>query len=250
MPVNQQKLKKLLSDLNKLKAVQGGGALGGLIYDLTNKLEMLKGDKGDTPQKGVDYFTDKEVSQIVDDMVKQVKRWIPKDGAKGDTGKAGKDGKDGRDGRDGIDGRDGERGLQGINGADGGPDTPEVIKQKLESLEDEDKLSIKAIKDLQEELDKIKKMKGTVQYVGGGGVGKHNVVAYDLSASLNGVLKTFSLPAFWKVISVHSSSFPNAFRPTVDYTTDASASTITFTAEIDASTTLATGQTIIITYSE
>lgn len=111
------------------------------------------------------------------------------------------------------------------------------------------KLRISDIKDLREELDELKKSK-VIMTGGGSSGGGHIVKAYDLSDQLNGVLKTFALPAFWRVISVHSSSFPNAFRPTTDYTTDASAMTITFTAEITAGTTLATGQTIIVTYSE
>ena len=111
------------------------------------------------------------------------------------------------------------------------------------------KLKISDIKGLRKELDKLKKSSGMI--VGGGsGTGGHIVKAYDLSASLNGVLKTFTIPAFWRIISVHSSSFPNAFRPTTDYTVNGSTYQITFTSEINAATTLASGQTIIVTYSE
>ena len=130
-------------------------------------------------------------------------------------------------------------------------DSPKEIIIKLESVENNDeKLSIEAIKDLREELDDLKKQK-TV-YVGGGSgaTGGGIVKAYDLSASLNGTTKTFNLPAFWRVISVHLSSFPNILRETIDYTTDGSAMTITFTSEINASTSLATGQTLIIIYAE
>ncbi len=130
------------------------------------------------------------------------------------------------------------------------PETADQIRDKLETLKGSERLEIKAIKDLQEELDEIRKMKGKVVYTGGGSSGGHIVKVYDLSASLNGVLKTFTLPAFWRVISVQSSSFPNAFRPTTDYTTDAGAMTITFTSEINAAATLDTGQTLTVIYSE
>lgn len=129
------------------------------------------------------------------------------------------------------------------------------IRNKLESLKEEDKLEIEAIKDLRKELEELKNNIGKKTLSGGAGggggsTGARNVSAYDLSSSLNGVLKTFSLPAFWRVIDVSSSSFPYSFRPTVDYTVDASAMTITFTSEIEASTTLNTGQTLLVIYAE
>ena len=129
------------------------------------------------------------------------------------------------------------------------------FRDGLELLVGKERLSMKAIDGLLEALEDIKKRIGRsgTQILGGGpgnGSGGRIVKIYDLSASLDGVLKTFSLPAFWRIISVQSSSFPNAFRPTVDYTVDGSAMTITFTSEITAATTLATGQTVTIIYSE
>lgn len=143
----------------------------------------------------------------------------------------------------------------------------EKIRDKLESLKKENSLGAKATwvefakKDLEtfleEEFDKlrnlIKRNSGVsgIVYVGGGASGGGKVVkSYDLTSQLNGVLKTFSLPAFYQIISVQSTSFPNAFRPTVDYTSNAGAGTITFTSEISASATLNTGQTLIVIYSE
>lgn len=129
--------------------------------------------------------------------------------------------------------------------------TPEYIRDSLESIEEErDKLAIDAISGLKEELEKLKRRKNVTIFGGGATGGGRFVKTYDLSDSLNGVLKTFALPAFWRIITVQSSSFPVAFRPTVDYTVDANAMTITFTSEIEASTTLATGQTILVIYAE
>ena len=154
----------------------------------------------------------------------------------------------------------GERGMDGQSivgsagkdGKDGSPDMAEDIRNKLELLSDGEKLKIDAIEDLREELDKLKMKKGGTVYVGGGSSsGGHIVKVYSLSSQLNGVLKTFSLPAFWRVLNVHSTSFPNsAFEPTTDYMVDGSAMTITFTAQIDASTTLAAEQTLLIEYAE
>ena len=130
------------------------------------------------------------------------------------------------------------------------PDTADDIRNKLELLPDGEKLKIEAIENLREELDELKKRRGSTTVIGGGSSGGGIVKAYDLSASLDGVTKTFALPAFWRVISVNLTSFPSVLRPTVDYTTDASAMTITFTSEIDAATALATGQTCLIIYAE
>jgi hypothetical protein len=121
-----------------------------------------------------------------------------------------------------------------------------IYRDALESLKNEDRLDASAIKNLD---SYIKKQSITSQqpiYVGGSG--QHNVIAYDLSSQLNGVLKTFNLPALWRVISVHSTSFPYSFRESVDYTW--TLTSITFTSEINEQTTLASGQTLTLIYSE
>lgn len=173
--------------------------------------QIIKGKDGYSPVKGKDYF----------------------DGANGKAGLPGRNGKDGRDGRPGS------------------PDTPEMILKKLRQLPAEKGLRIDDIYDLRRLLGEIKGVAQRVIPMGGSAGGGGRIVkSYDLSSSLNGVLKTFSLPAFWRIISVHSTAFPNAFRETTDYTYDASAMTITFTSQINADTTLAAGQTIIVVYSE
>lgn len=69
----------------------------------------------------------------------------------------------------------------------------------------------------------------------------------DLSALLNGVTKSFTIPANTAIISVTASSAPFTFRPTVDYT-GSGTTTITFTASVDAPSALASGQTLIVVY--
>lgn len=129
---------------------------------------------------------------------------------------------------------------------DGSPDTPAQVRDKLETLKDEDRLDASAIKGLEKRL---KKLENTTTYSGASiGSGGNVVRAYDLSSSLDGSTRTFALPAFWRVISVHLSSFPNILRPTTDYTTDGSAFTLTFTSEIPDNS-ISTGQTCIITYA-
>lgn len=123
------------------------------------------------------------------------------------------------------------------------------IRNALELLQDDERLDSSAIKGLDELIKKVEKLsevKQTTRFIGGGGgVGKHNTFYYDLSSYLDGVTKTFALPAAWKVIGVHSGgSAPATFRPTVDFIW--TPNSITFTSEVEASTTLAAGQTIMV----
>jgi len=129
------------------------------------------------------------------------------------------------------------------------PETGETIVEKINSLptEEEYQIGVEHIKGLLDRIEKLEKMKGT------SGVGsaspRNTIQAYDLSASLNGVLSTFSLPAFSKVWQVALSSNP-VLRLTTDYTVDGSLFTVTFTSEIDPATKLASGQSCIVYYSE
>ena len=284
MPVDKNKIENLLKELKRLKAIKDSGPIAGLIFDLANKLEgvkeleekfdrtvseikdsvptlekltdkirTVKGDKGDsptkeelldlieplisepvkgdagyTPIKGKDYFTEKEIKKIIDEATKIVQSQIrvPEDGITP------------------------VKGVDYFDGADGGSDTPEVIVSKLESLEDDERLDVKAIKGIEELVKRLeKKIDSKAVFYGGGGERKHSK-QYDLSPYLTGVLKTFSLPAFWEVTGVVCSSFPNALRPIIDYTTNGGASTITFTSQIDETTTLQSGQTVLIFYNE
>ena len=124
--------------------------------------------------------------------------------------------------------------------------TAEVIIKKLEAVEEnEDKLSIDAIKDLREELKKMRKIVDGIPR-GGGIVGRDIIKDIDISSQLDGVLKTFNIQGVWNIISIDLSSFPyGSLRKGVDYTW--TTTSITFTSEINASTQLASGQSCILT---
>lgn len=83
-----------------------------------------------------------------------------------------------------------------------------------------------------------------------GSSGRNLVKALNLNdyGPLDGVTKTFNIPAVYRIISVHASSFPGAFVENIDFTW--TPTSITFTDEIDASATLAAGQTVTILYVE
>ncbi len=196
------------------------------------ELVTIKGEKGDTGEQGEQGDRGEKGDSIKGDKGDFVK------GEKGDKGSAGKDGKSIK----------GDNGKDGENGKDGSPDKTDDILKKLK-----DKLSIKSISKLEDELKDIRKtisgnslFAGASSTAGGGRI----VKSYDISASLDGSTKTFSLPAFWRIISVEGSSFPFSYRETTDWTSNADTMKITFTGEIDASSSLSAGQTVTVIYSE
>lgn len=161
-----------------------------------------------------------------------------------------KDGKDGDPGAPGTPGKDAdtEQVIREVLAAIKLPenivlDGPEEIRNKLELLQGDERLTIDAIKDLREELEALKKQRGSV--IQGGIIGRDLIKDYDLSSQLDGVTKTFNLPAVWNIVSVDLSSFPHALRKNIDYTY--TQTSITFTSQIDAATSLATGQTCVLT---
>jgi DNA repair exonuclease SbcCD ATPase subunit len=122
------------------------------------------------------------------------------------------------------------------------------IEAKIPTIEKDYALQ-KEVNDLEKEIATMKKELKRISQLptgdGGGIVGRDLVRNYDLSGYLDGSTKTFNLPAIWSIVSVATSSFPNVLRPLIDYTY--TGQSITFTSEIDASTTLAAGQTVVIT---
>ena len=163
---------------------------------------------------------------------------------------------DGVNGMPGIKGQDGNDGKNGIDGKNSKPEEilplieerlpslGEKVRDGLELLQNEERLDMKAIKGLLETLEKLEKKK--VVYGGGGGVvGRDLIKEIDISSQLDGVTKTFNIQGVWNIITVDLSSFPHALRKTMDYTW--TSTSITFTDQIDAASSLAVGQTCILT---
>lgn len=135
-----------------------------------------------------------------------------------------------RDGKDGVDGKDGKDGQRGPIGLQGKSENLTEIRDDLKAIKEE-----------------IKKLKSRPLYVsGGGGMSRDHFADIDISASFDGVTKTFNIQAVWKIITVDLSSYPyGSLRKNIDYTW--TPTSITFTSEIDAETQLALGQKCIIT---
>ena len=79
----------------------------------------------------------------------------------------------------------------------------------------------------------------------GAGIGIDSFTVYDLSTQLNGVLKTFTIPTNKLIYDVRTSSAPFVYRPTIDYT-GTGTTTLAFTAQIDPTISLASGQTLLV----
>jgi hypothetical protein len=194
----------------------------------------IKGEKGDTP-------TDDELTKLITPLIPP-----PEDGYSPVKGKDYFDGKDGRDGDDGIDGKDGytpRKGIDYFDGKDGSPDTPEQIRDKLEKLEGDVRLDVSSVKGLEKYDKEIAVLKEGRPIFG---PGKTKIYLKDLSVSLDGATKTFSIGTHFGISGVWSSSSPFAFRPTIDY--NEVGRNIVFTDVVDAAISLATGQTLIVQY--
>lgn len=129
--------------------------------------------------------------------------------------------------------------------------TADWVRNLLEMLQGDERLEMSAINGLEEKLKELrtiaerKSPPQAQQPIMAGAIGRSLFRDIDLSAQLDGVTKTFQLPAIWNILSVSLSSFPNALRKNVDFTyTNRS---ITFTSEINAATSLAAGQTCVLT---
>ena len=122
--------------------------------------------------------------------------------------------------------------------------SPEELRESLETLEGDERLDVSAIKGIEQRLASIESSvresasRASVS-------GRDIFVDIDISSQLDGVTKTFNIHAVYNIISVHMSSFPNALRKGVDFTY--TPTSITFTSEINAATSLATGQTCVLT---
>lgn len=200
------------------------------IKDVISRVKGEKGDKGDAGLKGDKGEQGKSVA-----------------GPQGPTGSKGEKGDKGVVGTSGKDGESivGTSGKDGVNGKDGSPDTGKEIVDKINALEIEPELQIgvEHIKDLKKF---VKKYAPSNQNITAGIIGRDIIKDIDISAQLDGVTKTFNLPAVWNIISVNLSSFPyGSLRKSIDFTY--TPTSITFTSQIDASTQLATGQSCILT---
>lgn len=123
--------------------------------------------------------------------------------------------------------------------------TPEETKKNLESLQGNDRLHIDHIDGVEEKLEEIRESVTTNKGTNYGVMGRDFFSDIDISDQLDGSTKTFNIPAVYNILEVSLSSYPHALRKSVDFTY--TPTTITFTDEIDAATSLAAGQTCVLT---
>lgn len=139
---------------------------------VTGFLQSIKGDKGDTPEKGKDYLTEKEISEIKEEItpVKGEDYYTEEDKqeiVELATPQKGVHYFDGEDGRDGIDGKDGEsikgdkgdKGDPGKDGKDGRNPEPKEVISEIKKLKGNDRLDITDIRNSEQITSAIGKMK-------------------------------------------------------------------------------------------
>lgn len=109
----------MTTQLEKLKALRDktdpNSALLSALNTLMGSIQTLKGEKGDTPIKGKDYFTEAELGGIIAYIQSNIR--VPLDG---------------KDGKDGAQGAVGPRGVQGPKGEKGDPGTQGLTGEKGE----------------------------------------------------------------------------------------------------------------------
>ena len=259
-----KKEQELLTLVNK-----GGDDAGLLLLDRIHELEDLMAMHAEMMEKKMDGLKTELESKIPNlDLVatkirgqdgqngKDSEVAGPKGerGDKGDRGPEGKAGVNGRDGRDGLDGKDGRDAIDGKPADEEKiiekiekdiPKLGEPIRDALELLKGDERLDKSAIKDLKEELERIERVANTKKVIGGGSLSANMVQYVDLSSQLNGSTKTFYLEGDHQgIVAALGSSAPYVFRPTVDYTE--SGPNIVFDAAVDATISLAAGQSLIV----
>lgn len=153
--------------------------------------------------------------------------------------------------------KDGYTPKKGVDYDDGKDADPEEISEMVIAKLFPKVATKEDLKELQDFLEEFKKLKEKVITLesrptrsmpnGGGANARNFIKEVDLSSQLDGSTKTFNIGAFYRILSVDLSSYPHALRKTTDYTYSGNDGTITFTDEIDAPSTLAAGQTCIIT---
>lgn len=217
---------------DKLRSLQDPSYASTLaLRELFGRVETMKGEPGKTPVRGVDYFTEADVQQIVRHIVSLLAPTVH-----------GKDGRHGRDGKDGINGKDGKDGVDGKHGKDGqdgrNPDVKDVIPHVLKALKatplSTDHIAIDGI-------EKIKTLTDLVDFLkrggfrGGAGSSTATVATYyndTVSGTINGTNKVFTVPN--TITAAIFCSLGNSnYQANVDYTV--SGKTITFTNAPDAS---------------
>jgi len=180
-----------------------------------------KGEKGDTPAKGKDYFTPEEIQRLADFLKSHVESFRPikgKDYFDGEKGLDGKDGRDGIDGRDGVDGNHGRDGIDGEDGEDGeSPDMDEIFDTIVKRFKKEKPLDISHIKNASTFMkDGIKYRVEELMHGGGSGSATSATFVYNEVVAGSGT--SFTLANTPVVGTVQLFGIGQRFTPTVDYT--------------------------------
>lgn len=233
------------------------------LAELMANLKGEKGDEGYTPQKGKDYFTEKEIEAIkraitpvkgkdyftkeeIADFLEKITPVKGRDYFDGEQGKPGRDGES-------IEGPRGKQGPKGDPGTDAKINKEEFARfvvQFIKELKGNERIDVTNIKNAEPAItpwkrghSDPKKIDTSDQRWHGAGTG--SVVQYaDLSSQCDGNTKSFTMPSNSQILGLWSTQYPHNYRPLVDWT-GSGTTTLTLTSEVGAPQT---GQTLWALY--
>jgi hypothetical protein len=193
-------------------------------------LNTLKGDRGHTPIRGVDYLTEEEMNALRAELkakdsingrdadeefvINEVLRKMPKHDLSGIV-----------------------RELKDLKKNAAKEIDPKVMAQMLNSLHGNDRLDYRSLKNTPTIPD------GKTHTVHRGGQGLA-VFAQDISSQCDGSTRTFTVPVHTRALWLTTSSFPSTYRLTTDFTTSGTVLTIDSSLQAPAS-----GETLIFGYA-
>lgn len=186
-----------------------------IIKTLKAYQEDIKGDKGDTPIKGVDYFTEDEISRFKTEVV-PIKGVDYNDGLPGEAGEMGK-----------IPDHDWTDGKLRFETQNGWGDWIDIKKM------------------LKEMIKKVKPAKSSILR-GFGGISGSTPITESLTSQCDGSNKVFSTTYTFKsgTIQLAGQDAPFIYDPATDFT-ETDTNEITLTSEVDAPLI---NQRLVITY--
>lgn len=192
-------------------------------------INTIKGERGYTPMRGIDYLTPEEVAQIKAELKP-------------------KDGKDGRNADEEFiisqvlrkipkqDITHIVRELKELKKNTTKEIDPKILAQMLNSLHGNDRLDYRALKNTPSSTEG-----GRTMHRGGQGLA---VFMQDLSAQCDGATRTFTVPAHTRALWLTTASFPSTYRLTTDFTTAGTVLTIDSALAAPAS-----GETLLFGYA-
>jgi len=211
---------------------------------ISQEVDLFLKDLKGTSEQTVKNLKKEALDVFYADFAQDLRQTLIRDtrfrGDKGEQGPKGEQGK-GKDGRNGKDGRDGKE----LNASVVAEQVLKIlptnekpvtdIARALENLPDKDKLSVAAIRGLQQAIEQIKREVQRKAGGGGGGGGMGNVQTQTFSISASTTTVTTDFPIGQSGNAIMNFVYDNAnLERTNHYTVGSDRKTITFDSDVTA----------------